>query len=58
MAKALAALAVLFGLLALIFGALGSSDMGAPGGVTAHIIFLGLWMMAVAGGLYYLLGKK
>lgn len=47
---ALAASAVVFGLVALI--------TGATGAATVQAVFLGLWMMAVAGVLCYLVAKS
>jgi len=57
MGKTLAALAVVFGLLTLIFGVLAvEARTFAP--LKIHFIFLGLWLMAAAGSLHYLHEKS
>jgi succinate-acetate transporter protein len=53
----LVAVAAVCGLIALITGAVGINQ-GSTGALTAFYVFLGLWMMATSGVLYYLLTKS
>jgi hypothetical protein len=62
MGKALAGVAAIFGFIALIVGAVMVENVGGygfakAGPMIAFFVFSGLWMMAVAGALYYLLAK-
>jgi succinate-acetate transporter protein len=53
----LVAVAAVCGLIALITGAVGINQ-DSRGALTAFCVFLGLWMMATSGVLYYLLTKS
>lgn len=60
--KALAGIAAVLGFIALIIGAVMVESVGGyaffkSGPMIAFFVFSGLWMMAVAGALYYLLAK-